>query len=268
MMARKSFVPPPRKEPARLSAGDIHAGITKLKRRIAELESFDPSTVTPDDTRPRAIVDKIDAMLVEVFGADSLDFNRYHIDSLDDGGISYFGASRSQRERVDDYQRGKDKALGKLNTALSILQEKLADFGLSGQSGTPKSLHGIDLHPAIEAASGTLFRDGHYANAVENACKALNALVQAKSGIYATDGTELMRHVFSSKKPRLAFNSLSDETDRSEQEGMMHLYEEIFLAFRNPRAHRLVDDDAETAFGTIVTISFLGRMLDKTRICS
>jgi hypothetical protein len=58
------------------------------------------------------------------------------------------------------------------------------------------------LHPTIEAAAGQLFRDGHYANAVENACKALNALIQSKAGRFDTDNTDLARSVFSAKKQR------------------------------------------------------------------
>ena len=108
-------------------------------------------------------------------------------------------------------------------------------MGLSESPGVPRSLEGNDLHPQIEAAAGQHFRDGHHANAVENACKALNNLIQSKSGVYDVDNTDLARRIFSAKTPRLAFNSLADETDRSEQEGMMHLYEGAFLAFRNPR---------------------------------
>ena len=75
-----------------------------------------------------------------------------------------------------------------------------------------------------------------------------------------------MTTVFNRNKPRLAFNQLVDETDLSEQEGMMHLYAGVFAAFRNPRAHKLVDDDAGTAIGAISMISFLAKLLDKATV--
>jgi len=62
------------------------------------------------------------------------------------------------------------------------------------------------------AASSELYRNGHYANAIEDAVKALNGLVRLRSG-QDGDGTSLMQAVFSPKNPILRFNELVDETD-------------------------------------------------------
>jgi hypothetical protein len=79
------------------------------------------------------------------------------------------------------------------------------------------------LHSAIVGAAERLYLDRHYPQAVFEAGKALIDLVKAKSGI-ALDGAPLMQSVFSVNNPILAFNDLSDQSDRDEQQGLMHLY--------------------------------------------
>ncbi len=125
-------------------------------------------------------------------------------------------------------------------------------------------MEGMDLHATIHSAAGQRYRDGHYADAIEAACKALNNLVQNKAGRFDLDGTELMRAAFSAKKPVLCFTPYpyGDNSDESEQEGMMHLFEGAMLALRNPRAHKLVEDDPERAMEFIAFISLLAKLLD------
>ncbi|MFI5394055.1 MAG: TIGR02391 family protein [Candidatus Binatia bacterium] len=117
-------------------------------------------------------------------------------------------------------------------------------------------------HPLIAAASRQLYRNGHYSNAVFDASKALIALVKEKSGKTALDGAPLMRTVFSPKDPNLAFNDLRDQSDRDEQEGMMHLFEGAVLALRNPRGHSFLDDSGEVALECIIFLSMLANRLE------
>ena len=72
-----------------------------------------------------------------------------------------------------------------------------------------RAYEGLDLHPAIARAANDLYRNGHYANAIEDAVKALNNLVRLHSGEDG-DGTPLMEKVFSPKKPILRFNEGRD----------------------------------------------------------
>ncbi len=45
----------------------------------------------------------------------------------------------------------------------------------------------------------------------------------------------------------------------------MHLYEGAMLALRNPRAHKLVEDDPERAMEFIAFVSLLAKLLDETQ---
>jgi uncharacterized protein (TIGR02391 family) len=260
-MARSRTSQPQPKQPAQLSVGDMQRALPKLQRRIDEVTAIDPkhasSTHTPEF---EAINDAVNATLIDIFGQDSIEYDRYSSRWLYAGG-HYIGGT-PHHEIIEGYEEGKKRVLVKLDSAVKFINERLADHGARSQSGTPRSLAGIDLHPAIEQAAAQLFRDGHFANAVENACKALNNLVQMKSGNYLLDNTRLMSTVFNKNNPTLAFNELTNQSDNDEQEGFMHLYMGVCLAFRNPRAHDLTEDEPGIAFGMIVTVSFLAKMLD------
>jgi uncharacterized protein (TIGR02391 family) len=123
----------------------------------------------------------------------------------------------------------------------------------------------FDLHPHIASACLELFQKGRYRNAVLDASIALGELVKQKSRCRDRDGADLMRHVFSRQKPLLAFNTLADETSRSEQEGMMHLFEGVMLALRNPRAHALSADSPQQAVEYIGLLNLLAKRVEEAK---
>jgi uncharacterized protein (TIGR02391 family) len=120
----------------------------------------------------------------------------------------------------------------------------------------------LDLHREIALAVGKLYRDGHCANAVEDAVKALNGLVRLRSGVDHLDGSTLMEHVFSPKNPVLRFNALADKSDGDEQRGYMMMFSGAVAGLRNPRAHKVIQDDAERALEFIAFVSLLAKLLD------
>jgi uncharacterized protein (TIGR02391 family) len=121
----------------------------------------------------------------------------------------------------------------------------------------------LDLHREIGLAASKLYQDGHYANAVEAAVKALNGLVRLRSGL-DIDGTKLMEQAFSPNAPILKFNGLSDQSDRDEQRGFMMMFSGAVSGLRNPRAHGFIHDDPERALEFIAFVSLLAKLLDET----
>jgi uncharacterized protein (TIGR02391 family) len=119
----------------------------------------------------------------------------------------------------------------------------------------------LDLHPEIARAASELYRHGHYANAIEDAVKALNGLVRMRSG-EALDGTPLMQKVFSPNAPILRFNQLADQSDRDEQLGFMKMFSGVVVGLRNPRAHKFIKDDPERALEFIAFVSLLAKLVD------
>jgi uncharacterized protein (TIGR02391 family) len=90
-------------------------------------------------------------------------------------------------------------------------------------------------------------------------------MVKEKSRRHDLDGSVLMSTVFSKNNPVLAFNDLKEQTDRDEQEGMMHLFMGAVLALRNTRAHALTDDTSEAALECVVFLSMLARRVDRAK---
>ena len=259
-MARRSAPEKPR--PANLSPQEMKAAIPKLERRIAELRAVDVSIIQArGEPRMEALEQKVDATLVEIFGNDTVEYRRYRV-GLDTASMNYLYETPLNEVR-DGYRRGIEQATSTLATIVELFQERLSDLGESPSGRAVRAFGELDIHPEIQRAVGKLFIDGHYANAVEDACKVLDAMVKMRSGRNDLSGTELMQVAFSPKAPILRFNQLQTETDRSEQQGMMFLYAGAMLALRNPRAHALIQDDPEQALEYLGLLSMLVKALDR-----
>jgi uncharacterized protein (TIGR02391 family) len=120
----------------------------------------------------------------------------------------------------------------------------------------------LRLHPVIAEASSPLFRDGHFADAVFAGTKALLQLIKDKSGQRNLDGADLVRTAFSKNDPIIAFNGRRTFTEKDEQEGLMHLFEGMVLALRNPRAHSILQDAPDRALEAIALCSFLAKRVE------
>ena len=135
------------------------------------------------------------------------------------------------------------------------------------QTGTaltsPDCFDELVTNELIRQASGALFRNGHYARAVEEAFKCLNNAVKDKSGRSSANGAGLMKTVFSANSPVLKLNALQSQSERDEQLGYMEIYAGSMTGIRNPRAHehKLVDSPDE-ALELLVLANHLMRKLD------
>jgi uncharacterized protein (TIGR02391 family) len=98
----------------------------------------------------------------------------------------------------------------------------------------------LQLHPLIREVSGGLYRDGHYAQAILEAFKAVNNRVKEKAGRTDLDGRDLMAKVFRKEAPILKLAPLVTPSDIDEQEGFMLLFMGATVGIRNPKAHDLV----------------------------
>jgi uncharacterized protein (TIGR02391 family) len=262
MVSRKTNAA--QRQPANLTAEQMRQAIPKLERRIRELEEFDPETVTNrGDPRVDRLETKIEDTVSEIFDADTLDYERFRPGALDTASI-YMGSETPLHEVQAGLIRGKEWAVDKLKTIIEVFKEKLEDDAESPATRARRAFADLNLHAEIARASAKLFEDGHYANAVEDACKALDLLVKLRSGRSDPSGTELMQLVFSQKNPILKFNEQKTDSEKSEQLGMQFLYSGAMLAMRNTRAHGLVQDDAEHAVDCLSFLSMLAKSLDRT----
>lgn len=264
MVRRTKHIEP---KEANLSLQQMELAIPKINRRIADLENFDVDSVDDrSDPRIDALEKQLDTLLVSVFSADTVEYKRYHRSAteLDIAPMNVFHPTPISKVR-DGLRRGIATARAQLEAIKSGFLEELEDAGRTSTGKTLKAYEGLELHPEIERAAGKLFRDGHYANAVEDAVKALNALVRRNSGVEGKDGSTLMEHVFSPKNPILKFNNLSDNSEIDEQKGFMMMFSGAVAGLRNPRAHKIIKDDPEMALEFIAFISLLAKLADKAK---
>ncbi len=264
-MARTAKKPELRQ--ANLSYEQMQEAVPKLERRIAELVELDTyvdSVTSRGDAKIESVEKKLEDLLANIFGADTVEYDRYHwsVCRLDTAPV-FIGHGISIDQVKAGFHKGIEKSKTILEGIKSGLLEELGDAGRSTGGKSLKAYEGLELHTAIERAAGKLFKDGHYANAIEDAVKALNALVRLNSGIDDKDGMSLMETVFSPKNPILKFNSLADDSDLDEQKGFMMMFSGAVAGLRNPRAHKIIQDDPEKALEFIAFISLLAKLADK-----
>lgn len=259
MVKRRSPEPPPiiLKD---FTPDEIDRGIEKLKRRIKDVQSLDPNKIPYNDTVVRNIEHKIRETIREVFGPQSPEFKRYGYHAIWSGG-TYINMPRSESQSC--FAKGIPESIKMLEGLISWLEEKRIDIGVDPTARAQTAFQGMDLHPRIASVCSDLYKDNHYANAVFDASKALINFVKEKSGQHDLDGAPLMRTVFSRNNPILAFNSLSNQSEQDEQEGMMHLFEGAVLAIRNPRGHSFPYDSPERALEYIGLLSLLANRFEE-----
>jgi len=262
-MARRNK--PEQPQPANLVPSQMKAAIPILKRRISELQAIDINNIQDrGEARFDALEQKIDTTLVDIFGNDTVEYRRFAVGSLDTASWNITQKTPIYKVR-EGYKRGIEQAISNLQTIVELFEEKVTDLGETPAGKALKALGELESHPEIERVVAKLFRDGHYANAVEDACKVLDGLVKIRSGKHDLSGTELMQNVFSPKNPVLKFSDLQTQSEQSEQQGMIFLYAGAMLSLRNPRAHEIIEDDPEKALEYIAFLSLLAKSLDKAK---
>jgi len=248
---------------ADLRPEQMRDALPRLRKRIAELKSTEVDKITDSgDPAMAALEQKVISTLSDIFGADTVEFQQFGYVGLYPGGI-FFGDGPSLGEIRQTYRDGVTRTISSLETIVSLFEEKLGVGDPDSTARARRQFTDLDLHPEIARAAAKLFQDGHYANAIEDACKALDGLVRFRSGRFDLSGTDLMQKVFSPNNPILRFNDLKTESDKSEQQGRMFLFAGAMLAVRNPRAHGLIEDNAENALDYIAFLSLLAKMADK-----
>lgn len=118
--------------------------------------------------------------------------------------------------------------------------------------------------PDLVKTTRSLFSDGYYALAVEEAFKCLNNIVKQKSGL-PQDGASLMRSAFSANGPVLRVNNLRTQSERDQQLGYMDIFAGCMTGIRNPRAHehRYLDKPA-VALEMLSWANHLIRIVDRS----
>jgi predicted nucleotide-binding protein len=157
-------------QPANLSVDQMRFGVIAIKRRIADLEAFDPSKIPARGHHDVSALEKrIEETLSDLFGHDTTDFHRYREAASLDNGPHFISAGfgPARIEPFQDYLRdGKAQALALLQGAVTGLEERIKDREeLAEPTGAPANaprgaldlskvfiVHGHDGAPKADVA--------------------------------------------------------------------------------------------------------------------
>lgn len=255
-MARQQNPQPPATEPRIWQSTDeIDRAITKLQRRISEMEKLNVQlSMSEGNAAEKVAVSNVRETIRDVFGQNSPEYFEHSQIRMWSGSML---VSMNDSEIFWAKETGRKVIIGVLTGLIGRLNEKREDLG-QGHTLTRKSyLDHLNLHPRIADVATELFQDGYPWEAVFAAAKALVNYVKERSGQHNLDGAQLVRTVFSKNNPILVFNDLKDQTDLDEQEGMMHLFEGAILGIRNPGGHTFPEGPDQRAVEYLSLISLL-----------
>lgn len=124
------------------------------------------------------------------------------------------------------------------------------------------------VHPDVLLFCRAELLQDNYFHAVFEATKSVADKIREKSDLNC-DGSELVDKAFGlgqQKTPKLAFNTLTTESEESEHKGFMHLVKGLFGMFRNTTAHAPKIKwtiNEQDALDSLTLTSMLHRILDK-----
>jgi hypothetical protein len=135
----------------------MKSAIPKLERRIKELKDIDLNTVNKQfDPRFESLKCKTNDTLMEVFGSNSIEYDKYEVWGLDNTPM-VIGEQPYIEEIRKGLQEGIEENLYKLNTIKELFVEKLEDLGETVSGRALRAFGGLGIHPQIERVASGLF---------------------------------------------------------------------------------------------------------------
>lgn len=125
----------------------------------------------------------------------------------------------------------------------------------------------MGLHTKVVEVAGKLLDDGHYAQAVFEAFKALEEYVRDKTTVHDKYGKNLMAHVLNENNPILKIKPSHPQTSNEEQEGFRLIFMGSMLAIKNPKSHRTLKlRDKSRALLYLAFASLLFELVDDATV--
>lgn len=125
------------------------------------------------------------------------------------------------------------------------------------------------LHPDILKISGTLYRDGHYAEAACNAFIEINSRLKKMyseanpNAENIPDGQTLMNKAFADNNPLFYVGDTTNQTGKDIQSGTRFLFAGAMAAFRNPKSHENFSIAKEDSMRRLIFASMLMFTIDE-----
>jgi uncharacterized protein (TIGR02391 family) len=180
------------------------------------------------------------------------------------GSQEYYESKRAELNAILAFSGLVLREDGKLSrrTAAATLSQAEAAASALRKALTERKVHG----DVLRFCRAELVADNYF-HAVFEATKSVAEKLREKTGL-TSDGALLIDEALGLGKvgiPRLAFNRLQTESEKSEHTGLMNLIKGVFGAFRNTTAHAPKihwEITQQDALDILTTISLVHRRLD------
>ncbi len=129
------------------------------------------------------------------------------------------------------------------------------------------TLEDRNIHPQVIMFCKEEFLQENYFHAVLEACKSIYDKIRKMTGCQE-DASQLVEIAFSTKKPLLAINNLSNKNEINEQIGFSNLIKGVSSMFRNTTSHApklYWEINFEDAVDILTMISFIHKKLDNAK---
>src|SRR6266853_2288191 len=125
-MATALSSPPSSKEVANLSIAQAQMAIVRLKKRLGEWREAIENVAEIEDfsTLSESLCNKTNDSLVRTFGLHTIEYGRYRIHSTS---FRVITPNASRQDEREFFERGYAKAVGRLQTAIQMLEEQCAE---------------------------------------------------------------------------------------------------------------------------------------------
>ena len=235
--------------------------LQKRSPRFGESINFSDQDLVKNELECHKWYTKTKSKLTRIFGENSKQLRSFMSHFTEEFTYtSLLGTSHTKRRYFYDN-------VGKGIAELEVLIENFdTQEKMRNQSTINNAFDMLNLHPKVKEASESLFKDGHYSDAILKSLIALEDSVKQNSGVLDKEGFSLMNHVFSEDRPILKLNELRTRTDKDEQKGFRFIFAGVMAGVRNPKAHTIViQKDPFKTLEYLSLASLLFRRLDECK---
>jgi uncharacterized protein (TIGR02391 family) len=141
--------------------------------------------------------------------------------------------AKSQIERVSDLQAFiREQGLGA--KVVTVPESRLSVSEDAASIDQATLYEQLVTVPQIAEVSRDLYASGFYSQAVDEAFKVVEVCIQERAGLSAPTALALARTAFDPNEPKLAWTSLSSQSERDEQAGYYQIYSGSFGGIAGP----------------------------------
>jgi hypothetical protein len=154
---------------------------------------------------------------------------------------------------------------------IGVLRDRNRVLNLLPPAGP--TLAAAKLHERVWDVARHRWDDGHRLDAIRSAAAEVEQHLRAKVGIYDGDITRIVGESFNTKdplpgQPRLRFSTSAPGSNdwTNAHEGASQFGRGVFMAIRNPLAHRNIEPEPQQALEYLAVLSVLARWIDDAHL--